>query len=34
MTDIFSKVCEECGRQVAKAGHDPDCPNQDEGGVL
>lgn len=26
MTDPFFEVCESCGRHIAKAGHDPDCP--------
>lgn len=30
MTDGgFSEVCDQCGRHVAVAGHDPDCPEGD-----
>lgn len=28
--DPFFEVCEECGRHIVKAGHDPDCPNADD----
>lgn len=31
MTDKFHDVCEECGRHIAVAGHDPDCPESTEG---
>lgn len=27
--DPYSEVCDECGRHVFVAGHDPDCPNAD-----
>lgn len=30
MSDTFHDVCEECGRHIAVAGHDPDCPNDSD----
>lgn len=30
MSDPFHEVCEECGRQVFKAGHAPDCPEAED----
>lgn len=26
----FDEVCDECGRHVVKAGHDPDCPHAEK----
>jgi hypothetical protein len=26
----FNEVCDECGRHVVKAGHDPDCSNAED----
>jgi len=28
--DSFHDVCDECGRHVAVAGHNPDCPNRSQ----
>lgn len=28
--DPFYEVCDECGRHVVKAGHAPDCPNDED----